>query len=46
MSFIERDDVFAVVENFIRDSSKALSDKYIMNDTVYRMSYDEALENY
>jgi aspartyl-tRNA synthetase len=46
MSFIERDDVFAVVESFIRDSSSALSDKYIMNDTVYSMSYDEALENY
>lgn len=46
MSFIEREDVFAVVESFIRDSSASLSDKYIMNDTVYSMSYDEALNNY
>ncbi len=46
MSFIHREDVFAVVEGFIKDSSKFLSDKTIMNDTFYSMSYDEALENY
>jgi aspartyl-tRNA synthetase len=46
MSFIHREDIFAVVEKFIRDSSKKLSDKTIMDDTFYSMSYDEALENY
>lgn len=46
MSFVERDDIFAVVENFIKDASKDLSDKYIMDDKFYTMSYDEALENY
>lgn len=46
MSFIHREDVFAVVESYIRDASKNLSDKTIMDDKFYTMSYDEALENY
>ncbi len=46
MSFIHREDVFAVVEWYIRDASKNLSDKTIMDDKFYTMSYDEALENY
>jgi len=46
MSFIHREDVFKVVESYIRDSSKNLSDKTIMDDKFYTMSYDEALENY
>jgi aspartyl-tRNA synthetase len=46
MSFIEREDVFSVVENFIKDSSSVLSDKYVMDNKFYSMSYDEALENY
>lgn len=46
MSFVEREDIFAVVESFIKDSSASLSDKFIMNNTVYRMSYDEALNAY
>lgn len=46
MSFVEREDIFAVVENFIKDSSKALSDKYVMDNKIHSMSYDEALENY
>lgn len=46
MSFIHREDIFAVVEWYIRDASKHLSDKTIMDDVFYSMSYDEALENY
>jgi aspartyl-tRNA synthetase len=46
MSFIEQNDVFGVVENFITDVVKDLSSKTIMNNTFYRMSYDEAMENY
>jgi aspartyl-tRNA synthetase len=46
MSFVEREDIFAVVENFIKDSSNALSDKYVMDNKIHSMSYDEALENY
>jgi len=46
MSFIHREDIFAVVESYIKDVSKNLSDKTIMDDKFYTMSYDEALENY
>lgn len=46
MSFIEQDDVFNVVEGYLRDAVANLSAKKIMNNTFYRMSYDEALENY
>lgn len=46
MSFVHREDVFAVVEWFIFDVVKNLSDKTIMDDKFYIMSYDEALENY
>lgn len=46
MSFVHREDIFAVVEWYIRDASKNLSDKTIMDDKFYIMTYDEALENY
>lgn len=45
MSFVEQDDVFKVVESYIRDVVKWVSDKEIMWDFEI-MSYDEALENY
>jgi aspartyl-tRNA synthetase len=46
MSFVNREDIFAVVEAYIRDVTKKLSDKTIMNDKFYVMTYNEALENY
>lgn len=46
MSFVHREDIFSVVESFIREASKNLSDKTVMDDTFYSMTYDEALENY
>jgi aspartyl-tRNA synthetase len=46
MSFVEQDDVFAVVEDFMKDIVKDLSDKKIMDNKFYKMSYDEAMENY
>jgi len=46
MSFVERQDIFAVIENYIRDTIKNLSDKTIMDDRFYIMSYDDALNNY
>ncbi len=46
MSFVERDDIFKVVENYIFDSVKSLSNKEIMDQKFYSMSYDEALNNY
>lgn len=45
MSFVEQDDVFKVVESYIRDVVKWVSDKEIMWNFEI-MSYDEALENY
>jgi aspartyl-tRNA synthetase len=46
MSFVNREDIFEVVEAYIRDVTKKLSDKTIMNDKFYVMTYNEALENY
>ncbi|MBW7954677.1 aspartate--tRNA ligase [Candidatus Gracilibacteria bacterium] len=46
MSFVEREDIFKVVENYIFDSVKSLSNKEIMDQKFYSMSYDEALNNY
>ena len=46
MSFIQREDVFLVVEKYIKEVVKALSDKQIMDNKFHIMSYDEALENY
>lgn len=46
MSFVERQDIFAVVENYLKDVVKDLSNKTIMWNTFYQMSHEEALENY
>ncbi|MDP2091256.1 MAG: aspartate--tRNA ligase [Candidatus Gracilibacteria bacterium] len=46
MSFVEQDDIFDVVENYLTDAVKNLSEKTIMNQIFYRMSYEEAMENY
>ncbi len=46
MSFVERQDIFSVIENYIRDTVKNISDKTIMDDRFYIMSYDDALNNY
>ena len=46
MSFVEREDIFAVVEWYIKDTVRNLSDKEVMDNKFYSMSYDEALENY
>ncbi|MDD2871910.1 MAG: aspartate--tRNA ligase [Candidatus Gracilibacteria bacterium] len=46
MSFVEQDDIFDVVENYLTDAVKNLSDKTIMDQVFYRMSYEEAMENY
>ncbi len=47
MSFVEQEDVFGVVENYIRDVVAGVSDKEIISPIGFdRMSYDEALENY
>ena len=46
MSFVDEEDVYTVVESYIKDAVSALSDKTIMDDTFYRMSHEEAMENY
>lgn len=57
MSFVEQDDVFQIVEDFLIDASGELSDKKIITETAGRdalrsggkffsLSYDEALEKY
>jgi len=46
MSFPERSDIFSVVEQYMRDVVKTLSNKTIVDDKFYMMTYDEALENY
>lgn len=46
MSFVEREDVFRVVESYIKDVVGALTSKRIMDDHFYIMSYDEALDIY
>lgn len=45
MSFVEQQDVFRVVEAYLRDVVKGVSQKGILGDFQI-MSYDEALENY
>ncbi len=46
MSFVERDDIFSVVENYIRSAVSELSGKKILDEKFYQMSYEESLENY
>ncbi len=46
MSFVEQKDVFNVVEKYLRAAVGSMSDKKIVDDTFYEMTYDESLENY
>ncbi len=47
MSFVEQEDVFQIVEWFVRDIVKNVSDKEIISKIGFdRMSYDESIENY
>jgi len=45
MSFVEQEDVFNVVESYIKDVVKSVSKKEVLWDFSI-ISYDEALENY
>lgn len=46
MSFVEQEDIFKVVENYVFDVVKELSHKTIMENKFFSMSYTEAMENY
>lgn len=46
MSFVEQSDIFAVVERYITDVVWELSQKTIMDNKFYQMSYEEAMETY
>lgn len=57
MSFVEQDDVFSVVEDFLLDATKDLSDKKVLTETVnwdkirenwkfFSLTYEEAMANY
>ncbi len=46
MSFVERDDIFGVVEGYLTEAVANLSDKKIFDGKFHQMTYDEALENY
>jgi aspartyl-tRNA synthetase len=57
MSFVEQDDVFNVVEEFLLDATNDLSDKKVLTQTVnndkirengkfFQMTYEEAMANY
>jgi len=46
MSFVEQEDIFEVVENYFKDLVPSLSNKKIMDNKFYSMTFDEAIENY
>ena len=57
MSFVEQDDVFTVVEDFLLDITKDLSDKKVLTETdwndiirnkgkFFTLTYDESMEKY
>lgn len=46
MSFVEQSDIFKVVESYITDVVWALSQKTILDNKFYQMSYEEAMETY
>jgi len=46
MSFVEQEDIFAVVEEYFKDTVKAISNKTIMDEKFYSMTFDEAIETY
>lgn len=46
MSFVEQEDIFKVVEEYLFDTVKALSDKTIKDGKFYSMTYAESMEKY
>jgi len=46
MSFVEQSDIFKVVEDFMFDTVKELSDKKVLDSKFYSMSYEDAMETY
>ncbi len=46
LSFVEQSDVFAVVEDYLRDAVSNLSDKTILNNRFESMTFNEAIETY
>lgn len=46
MSFVEQQDIFNVVESFFFDLVSNLSDKKIMDEKFYSMSFSESMEKY
>jgi aspartyl-tRNA synthetase len=46
MSFVEQEDIFKVVEEYFFDTVKAVSNKTIMDNKFYSMTYAEAMEKY
>lgn len=46
MSFVEQKDIFEVVESFFFDLVKDMSEKTIMDEKFYSMSYLESMEKY
>jgi aspartyl-tRNA synthetase len=46
MSFVEQTDVFNVVEEYLFDAVKSMSDKTIMDGKFHSMTHAEAMEKY
>jgi aspartyl-tRNA synthetase len=46
MSFVEQEDIFKVVEEYFFDTVKAVSNKTIMDQKFYSMTFDESIETY
>jgi len=46
MSFVEQADIFLVVENYFNYIIPEISNKKIMNNKFYSMSFDESIEKY
>ena len=46
MSFVEQEDIFKVVEEYFFDTVSAVSEKTIMDNKFYQVSYEEAMERF
>jgi len=46
MSFVEQDDIFKVVEDYFSYIIPEISDKKIMDNKFYSMTYNESMETY
>jgi aspartyl-tRNA synthetase len=46
MSFVEQEDIFQVVENYMKDLISKLSNKEIINNEFVRLTYEQAMEKY